>query len=835
MKFIYLFIFVISFTNVHAQLAGTYTIDPNKSADSVNYLSIEAAIGDLNDGLRSDSATANGPGVSDTVIFLIAEGTYKTQLVLNPVTGASDTSRIFFQSASADSSKVIITYPSASSQSGNYVLKLNSASYITFSGISFQRTGSDYYATIVYVSRGRNNTFTNCHFKGSLTSKSGPDASAIYVDGDDLRNTFKNLYIDSAEYGIFYYAGSSPGSRNRIENCIIKNITKAGISLINQDSVLVKNNIISAIKDEFGSGIMMHKCFNPQLIGNKITLQNGGRGIDDYETKRKSTARGLIANNMISVTGGRWAYGMYFYQSEYMDLYNNSVYIGDKTGQQRIGLFVQDASTASRHYKVFNNIFANYSGDVGIFISQYSHSNFDSLGHNNYFSSGYYFGAIERSFTTTTYNAFTGTSNWNSQLNERNSLSTDPLYFAVDDLHTENILLNGKGKVRQIIKTDFDGELRDPLTPDIGADEYASFFTDISLLKIEKPIPGKCEDTSDLKVKLINNGSDTLRNIKLTWKINGIVQDTFSKAVSMATGSEVTYTIGRIAWPVNVYDTVQISVLDTADKNQRNNTISSAYRKGIKGDFTLGTDSSDYKTFEHALQDLYTFGVCGDVNFNLADGIYNKRLEIFPIPGAGKNSRITFRSASKDSTKVILTKPSETGNLDSNYVLSFNGADYICFENISIIRSGSNYIGQAVLFRNKAQFNILRNCVVAASKRSSVYSWIISDHGNSNDSNLIENNILKFGIGPVLFGNVPVNSNSKSYGNTFKNNIFDSSLATGLKFYNQEKIQLFGNTYVPKLSGFDTAFYLKYCNNSVNISGNYINLKRGGQAIILDE
>lgn len=837
MRFLLLLLGLISFHTLQAQLAGTFTINPNKAADSTNYQSFQAAIGDLKSGLRADSAKANGPGISDDVTFLIADGIYETQFAIEQINGTSDTSRIFFRSASEDSSKVIIRFPSSTKDSANFVLHLRYAYYLNFSHLTFQRTGKAMYGNVISIMGGRNNTFSHCAVKGVLNSNAGTYASAIYVEREDRNNFFSQLYIDSAEYGFFYYSSSGPSRKNRIENCIFNNIGTVGISLIDQDSIIIKNNTITGIKDEFGSGIKMHKCFNPQIIGNKITLTHGGNGIDDYETKRISTARGLIANNMISVTGGRWATGMSFYNTEYMDLVYNSVYIGDKTSQKRIPLVIADASTATRHYRIYNNIFANYSDEVAILISQYSHNNFDSIRNNNYYSSGFYFAALERSFTTTLYNSFTGSSGWNSAINDKNGLNVNPLFFSATDLHTESILLNGKGKPWPTVNTDIDKQFRDSLHTDIGADEFKSFSRDIALLQIEKPIPGKCEDSSYLNVKLVNNGADTLKAFTVSWKINGIVQDTFSRSVKMAPGAEVTYTIGKVAWPVNTFDTVLVTVIDTADKNRRNDTISVIARKGLKGTFTLGTDTSDYPTFDAALNDLYTYGVCGNVNFEIADGEYNKRLEILPILGAGKNSRITFRSASKDSTKVILTKASDFGGLDSNFVLCFNGADYISFENVSIIRSGNYYYGQAVLFHNQAKHNSLKNCIIEAGKSSSSNSWVLTDMGFGNDSNLIENNVLRFGFGPVLLGKTPVSTSTStlSYGNIIKNNVFDSAFATGLKFYYQEKLQFIGNTFVTKQSGFDTAIYLKFCNYNVNIGGNYINLNKGGEGIILDE
>src|SRR5947209_1292385 len=110
-----------------ASLSGTYTIDPASSASSTNYKTITSAISDISSGTRSDGGTANGAGVSSSVIFKIADGTYSAQYTIGSITGASSTNTITFQSSSSDSSKVILTYASSSSPGNNWLLSLNGA------------------------------------------------------------------------------------------------------------------------------------------------------------------------------------------------------------------------------------------------------------------------------------------------------------------------------------------------------------------------------------------------------------------------------------------------------------------------------------------------------------------------------------------------------------------------------------------------------------------------------------------------------------------------------------------------------------------------------------
>ena len=55
---------------------------------------------------------------------------------------------------------------------------------------------------------------------------------------------------------------------------------------------------------------------------------------------------------------------------------------------------------------------------------------------------------------------------------DQHSVSTDPLFKSVTDLHVSHPRMNNIGTPIDFITDDVDGDVRDANTPDIGADEF---------------------------------------------------------------------------------------------------------------------------------------------------------------------------------------------------------------------------------------------------------------------------------------------------------------------------------------------------------------------------
>jgi hypothetical protein len=101
-----------------------------------------------------------------------------------------------------------------------------------------------------------------------------------------------------------------------------------------------------------------------------------------------------------------------------------------------------------------NNIFCN----MGNGLAYYEYGNTIDRDYNNYFSNGEHVGYSY--------------SYWTVPPGEEHSMSVIPVFNSDSNLHVSNPALNGAGIVLEEITEDYDGEPRDMVTPDIGADEF---------------------------------------------------------------------------------------------------------------------------------------------------------------------------------------------------------------------------------------------------------------------------------------------------------------------------------------------------------------------------
>ncbi|MFC1734243.1 hypothetical protein ACFL6I_28405, partial [candidate division KSB1 bacterium] len=143
-----------AWTNVFVCLEDTLTIGgPNG-----DFATIQDAL-DLLDSV----------GVCGNTVFNIAPGTYTGQLTINPIMGASDSSTIEFRSATGINTDVTIQY-AATSTANNWVVRFNSADYITFRDLTIKATNASY-ATVVEMYNGAMyNTIDGCLIQSTGTS-----------------------------------------------------------------------------------------------------------------------------------------------------------------------------------------------------------------------------------------------------------------------------------------------------------------------------------------------------------------------------------------------------------------------------------------------------------------------------------------------------------------------------------------------------------------------------------------------------------------------------------------------------------------------------------------
>ncbi|MCF8296852.1 MAG: T9SS type A sorting domain-containing protein [Saprospiraceae bacterium] len=557
---------------VGAHSLKIWTVDPNDTADynsgnDTAYVSFYACssllsgnytIGGTNPDFANFSAAALGLdqcGISGPVTFTVASGTYNEQIELPFVSGSSATNTITFKSASGDSTDVILTN-NASPASGNYTLKLNGTSNISFMDMTFAATDSLLSKVIEIGNSAENVHFLNNRIIGMSTSITDEDAALIYTS-DSIGNNI-TILNNRFEYGsiAIELSGKSTCSTKatgvQINNNILMNHLASGIIMTNLFSPQVKENLIETNSNHNAyTGIAGNSLSgSPLIVKNNIKATNTqiayGIRMSQCDICMSSTNSGLVANNFILINGLSTATtitaGILNNESKNINYYYNTINItGNQTNAVSMCLFDATAGL-SDNINIVNNIFSNEANGYTYYVTGVDTSKF-FVDYNDIYNPGTgtfaYLGA-----------AVTDLATWKTKTaEETHSITINPYFSSAIDLHTTNNLLNGTAIPIAGVIDDIDGDLRNATTPDIGADEFAPSPYDIATLEILTPIDGCGLDTNEVvTIRIKNLGSATVNGgFTASYKINNNLTVTESVSSTILTGDTLDYSFTTTA------------------------------------------------------------------------------------------------------------------------------------------------------------------------------------------------------------------------------------------------------------------------------------------------
>ncbi|MFC2096296.1 right-handed parallel beta-helix repeat-containing protein [Bacteroidota bacterium] len=790
----------------HAQLNGTYTINPGEESSEGNYQDFESAIQDIEDGIRNDGGPANGWGVSGPVVFEIADGDYEVSLSIGQINGLTLTNTLTFQSASHDSTAVRL-YHTIEGRYDN-VVYLNDADYIHFNQLTLEGIKSQYSSycfTIQLSGSATYNKFTNCIIKGEATTSTSTNYSTIYFASSSVRNNeFVNNSIEEGSVGAYF----NNGYNNKLENNTFTGQYSYNIYLnYGYYPQIIGNTFISS--DESYSDKRAIYSSNVRdsikIIGNKI-YGDYRYGIYLYYQYSDPDTRGLVANNFISLTGTSSSdRGIYHRYSQNVDYINNSVNMN--TGSSSDYAFLMDNSSSNNsNNRIINNIF---SADNGYCIYIGYTPGIDTLDYNNYYTEGSnlgYWGA-----------SYSNLADWQTACGmDNNSYSINPYFASSGDLHILNKTLNGTGDtlLTELVPYDIDGELRDTSACDIGADEF-DMVPDVGLSELALSSETLCTDETEVYATIFNIAEDDITSTTINWSINDVTQTAYEWTGTLISEDSITINIGSFT-PSE--DSITIVAYTSApnggdDNYTVNDSQSITKYTALTGEYTIGGTSPDYEDFNSAIYALEKSGICGSVVFNIRDGEYNESFSIYEIAGVDESNTITFQSESEDSSLVIIT----SGSSDIIYL---NGADYITFDKLTVEQNG---YGRCVRLQNESNHNNFLNCQFIGRETTSTsnsYSVIYSST-DIDSSNTFENNLVQNGSYGIYFNGAGTSSLEK--GNTVENNIFENQYYHGIYMQYQDSPEIINN----KISSANphteyAGIYLYYADNNLKIINNEI-------------
>jgi len=817
-----------------ATLSGTYTIDSTTKASSTNYTSFRDAISDLLNGTRA-SGTANGPGVSSSVTFEVADGLYEQQLDITAISGASGTNRITFRSKSGNRNKVILIDTSNSS-SANYLIHFDGASFITFRDMTLSKlshSGTTSSTVLFLENNSDSNSFINNVILGDkITSSYGSTVQSVVVAGYNSSSytysQINNLLLDSnlikyGSFSVFLYGNYSSGydSGNIVRNNVIDSSYNYGLYAYYQSYLKIQSNTITNGLTNYYYGIYAYNNTEKNWIEkNKIILNNGGYGIYAYYSLSTSKSNVfLIDNNFISLPiASSTNIGIYHSYCQYINIFANNIYInGGNT--YSYGLYSYYYSGSPAQSNIYNNNVFN-SGTGYSFYLYHPGSTKDE--NNNNFYSTSVLKHINYNGTDYTLSGYKTASGKGAK-----SLSINPKYYSNTDLHVSNIKLNNVGRnlISYGITTDIDGDTRST-TPDIGADEFTPRNNDLAAIAIDSPAIGFCAGTKDIYVRINNAGINTVFSGTVSWSINGVAQSDVSFTSALGSGVDSLIKLGITSFtstPKTIKAIIKTVNSSTPDSNQTNDTTQLIISSGLSGSFTVGGSTADFNTLSDAVTALLRGGVCGPVVFNILDGTYSDQVSIPNIKGASSTNTITFQSKSLDPTKVTIDVP---GGSSKNYIFELNGAKWITIKYLTLTRSAgttSFSTGNAIDIHGQSKAitvssNVF-NIIPTGYPSSAIYSGGDVDSGIS-----VLDNFIKGGYYTIFL--------SGNYGTDEKNNIISNNTIDTFGYYgiytsNQNNLIIDKNRIINPSYSYSYGLMTYNVSGKSIISNNYINMYQG--------
>lgn len=537
---------------IQSSLNGTYTI----GGASPNYVNFTAAVNAM-----------MTYGVCGPVVFNVRNGTYTEQIRLSQIAGTSATNTITFQSQNGDSSLVKLTYSSVNLN--NYVVKLDTQSYVTFLDMTFEATGVSYGIVFEITGGSHYNRILNCRLISNAGGTTSYFKSLIYSStaSADNYNEFRNNLMENGANGFTYYgAFAAYDTGTVIDNNEIY-CFGSGITLIYQNAPQITRNIIrSNVFQTYTAsiGIALSQSSGQTIItDNNINIVTGAYGMQLQECVASTGQESLVANNMVHV-GGSTAYGLYTSgNTSNINFYHNTFQVSSTNASSGRTFYL---SSSGVNCRFLNNLITNTGGGYAwyVAISPITESNY-----NDIFSSGSNLGF----WLSGNITSLGGWQFASSQ--DGNSVSVNPGYLSNNDLHVTSAGVDGKGTAIPSIPTDIDGEPRSGTAPDIGADEFVPPAKELSVVKfIQPPVTGCFGGQTQVTIKLFNNGTQAQTGFTVGYKVYAIVVATETVTATIAPGDSLIYAFNTTVnispagnYPFSAW--VQLS----GDANPYNDTI----------------------------------------------------------------------------------------------------------------------------------------------------------------------------------------------------------------------------------------------------------------------
>lgn len=676
-------------------------------------------------------------GVYGPTTISVNAGTYRGNLIIPNIPGASAVNTITITSTNRDSSSVIIQATSASG-----VIILDNTKHITISHLTLEGILSGSASRCVeFKNKNKDILITNNYMHTCPSIYASPAIMAIISDNSQdtniiIRNNHLfgtgGIWIESANQA------SSASYNITIENNIIENFYYYGIYMYYSGINKVHHNTLyKSNASNQGYGIYMYYCNGVMDDITKITsntfigeyayvaymnycYSHGGLASSDI----------LFANNELIQTGTGCNYLIYQnYGGKWQNINNSLI----NTGTTSYMIYRNTSSTES--VNLINNIIANLgSCSYLVYCNTATSTYIGSVDYNNYWKGNA--NAV----------AYWGGTAYNDLLLWQSAYPTLNIHSVTlhpkckdSTLNAIPSIWNGLECPSHYLATNDIRGIDRSLSTHMGC--YVPIYDlDAGLKAFVSPQGNATVTQTNVTVSLTNWGYDTLHSINIHWKIDSVLGTPLNltglnlpqyKDTNILIGSYLP-SLGNITHLTAWVDKPN----GKTDQNTFNDTISTqslGCNRILYGTYTVGGVGADFVDLAQVLLELNTCGIAGNVSFLLQNGIYTENLDFtHHIPGMTANDTLTFASLS--------------GNADSVTIVSFDTAvlfgnvNNIVLHHLSFDLTQGSY---AILFKDACENIEINHCHIKCDTTSTRYAGIYKEasSGVVHNIRILHNNI----------------------------------------------------------------------------------------------
>jgi hypothetical protein len=676
--------------NIGAIISGTYyvggtnpTPDFATFADAMNYLNTSVVGGNTTFILNKTLFSEQGSRMQATYLYPDSGHT----VILKPGPGMNVTMNFLgtpeknYGISVQNSNNIIIDGSNDGTDSKNLTVQVNDLGGVI--------------TTALQVINCTNSDFKNITLKGYRNNSIGIGSVLTLTSSGNAVNKnilLNNLRIYKGNYGIFALGNSSSKRDTNIviSNCVVGGqgdidaLLNTGIYMNNIDMADVHHNEVNGVKrnEGFGSadvyGIHANTRFSRFYNNNIHNIWYARNNIGDTASgflvmgmrvngrTAGFDSKNHVFNNFIydlrsdfAVFNSQKIFGLRVSRGKSDTVSHNTVLLtGRNVNQDTTAAFVLDSTSV---YNV-NNIFYNGRQDSTIGYSfaiwkraTTANSSF-LLSNNNVLyapSPSGYAGGKGNGLSMLAYRTLT---NWQTNQSpnvDTNSVYGDPVLIKTDSLANLHVAdstkswAESRGIAMSNVLTDIDGDLRNPGTPDAGADEFSGHTYpnyDMEVLSIDNPRSNgtKLQNVPFQPIATFHNtGSKSLTNVAFRFKylepggsefINPFQGDTIIPIVGVNDYITIAFRNVTLSVPGNYQALAETDLALDENIDNNNKNISFTVGTPLAGTKTVGPGGR-YASLTDAVYDLRSAGMNGPVT-----------LELLPNPGPEKTTSLFIES-----------------------------------------------------------------------------------------------------------------------------------------------------------------------------------------------